>query len=144
MRRLAFALALLPGLASAADAPPVTVELNKLEPLPAAAPGQAAAGCRAYIVTSNPEGGEALDALRLDLVLFGVDGVIARRVALDLGPLPPGRTQVRPFDLRDQPCDGVGQILVNEVLVCRVGGAERQDCLGRLRTASRAAAKFTK
>lgn len=137
------ALAASPGLAAAADVPPVTLELNKLEPVPAAAPGQPA-GCRAYLVASNPEAGEALDALRLDLVLFGTDGVITRRLALDLGPLPPGRTQVRPFDLRDQPCDGVGQILVNDVLQCRVAGTDRTDCLTRLRTSSRTTAKLFK
>lgn len=122
---------------------PISLELNKLEPIPAAAPGQAP-GCRAYLVASNPEAGEAVDGMRLDLVLFGTDGVIARRVALDLGPLPPGRTQVRPFDLRDQGCDGIGQVLVNDVLMCRVAGAERTDCLARLHMSSRAAAKLTK
>lgn len=137
------ALTLPPWPAAAADPPSVLLELNKLEPIPAAAAG-GAASCRAYLVANNPGDGEALDLLRLDLVLFGTDGVISRRIALELGPMPPGRTQVRPFDLRDQACDGVGQILVNEVLLCRVAGAERQDCLGRLRTASRATAKLTK
>lgn len=152
MRRLpAVALAVLSALlpvlvsapARAAEAPSVSVELNKLEPVATATAGQAS-GCRAYIVASNPEGGEAVDALRLDLVMFGTDGVIARRVALDLGPLSPGRTQVRPFDLRDQTCDSVGKILVNEVLVCRVAGTERTDCLARLRITSRATASFSK
>ena len=117
--------------ATAADPPQITLELNKLEPIAAAAiatgsSGQAA-GCRAYLVANNPENGETVDVLRLDLVLFGTDGVIGRRLALDLGPLPPGRTQVRPFDLRDQPCDGVGQILVNEVLLCRVAGTDLRN-----------------
>ena len=42
------------------------------------------------------------------------------------------------------PCDGVGQVPVNDVLLCRVAGTDRQGCLGRLRTASRASAKLTK
>lgn len=146
MRVLAVLLLSLLALPAAAADPaaPVLLELNKLEPLPPASAGGQSAGCRAYAVASNGEAGEALDALRLDLVLFGTDGIIARRIALDLGPLPPGRMQVRPFDLRDLPCDSVGVVLVNDVILCRVAGADRQDCLGRLRTASRTGAKLTK
>lgn len=142
---LAAALVSLYGVpfpARAADPPAIALELNKLETVPAA-PGQPGS-CRAYIVATNPEGDETIEALRLDLVLFGTDGVISRRVALDLGPLPPGRMQVRPFDLRDQACEGLGQILVNDVMQCRVAGTDRTDCLARLRPTSRASAKLTK
>lgn len=40
-----------------------------------------------------------LDPMRLDLVLFGRDGVAARRLAVDIGPLPGSRTVVRLFDV---------------------------------------------
>ncbi len=141
-RLLAAALLLLPSLARAQDAPALTLELNKLEPVPAAS--GAAAGCRAYVVAADPEGGPKVDAMRLDLVLFGTDGVIARRVALDVGPVQPGRMQVRPFDLRDLPCDGIGQILVNDTLICKIGGADQTDCLDRVKTASRVSVKLVK
>lgn len=143
-----------------ADAPaPIPVELNKLEPLPApaAAPGAAAAssGCRAYIVVTNPDP-EPIEQLRLDLILFGKDGVILRRIALDLGPLAPHKTAVRLFDLQGQPCDGIGRMLVNDVLACQVGQAgagqhgtapaeeQRQACLDRLQVSSRASAELAK
>lgn len=141
--RLLTALAwLAPVGARAQDAAPIGLELNKLEPVPAAA-GQAAS-CRAYLVATNPDGAERVEQLRLDLVLFGTDGVIAKRLALDVGPLAPGRIQVRPFELRDEPCDTVGSMLVNDTLLCRIGGADRTDCMDRLRTTSRVGAKLTK
>ncbi len=153
---LAF-LATLPGMQSAwADAPaPIPLELNKLEPLPApaTAPGggaAATAGCRAYVVVTNPDP-EPISQLRLDLILFGKDGVILRRIALDLGPLAPHKTAVRLFDLQGQPCDGIGRMLVNDVLACQTGQSgnapaeqQRQVCLDRLQVSSRAKADLTK
>jgi hypothetical protein len=142
LRLFAAAALVLPGFAYAEDAPALTLELNKLEPVQAA-PG-AAAGCRAYLVAADPEGGPKVDALRLDLVLFGTDGVIARRIALDVGPVQPGRMQVRPFELRDLACDAIGQILVNDALICKIGGVDQTDCLDKLRTASRVTTKLVK
>ena len=146
LRLLAAVALLLPPLANqiawAQETPPLTLELNKLEPVQATSGG--AAGCRAYLVASDPEGGPKVDAMRLDLVLFGTDGVIARRIALDVGPVQPGRMQVRPFELRDLPCDGIGQILVNDALICKIGGADQNDCLDRVKTASRVSAKLVK
>ncbi len=127
----------------AATPPVLTLELNKLEPVPATTAG-GAAGCRAYLLATDPEGGPRVDAMRLDLVLFGTDGVIARRIALDVGPVQPGRMQVRPFELRDLPCDSIGQILVNDVLSCTIAGAEQKDCADRIRTASRVSAKLVR
>ena len=120
--------------------PPLTLELNKLETV--AATNGGAASCRAYLVANDPEGGPKFEALRLDLVLFGTDGVISRRIALDIGPVQPGRMQVLPFDLRDVPCDGIGQILINNALICKVGGADQTDCLDRVKTTSRVSAKL--
>lgn len=151
LRSLAAASLLMPTLAFAEDAPTLALELNKLEPVqaapggaPAGAPAGASAGCRAYLVATDPEGGPKVDALRLDLVLFGTDGVIARRIALDVGPVQPGRMQVRPFELRDLACDSISQILVNDALICKIGGADQTDCLDKLRTSSRVSTKLVK
>ncbi len=145
LRCLCAAALLSSGVAQAQTAPeqpPLTLELNKLEPVPATSGG--AGDCRAYIVATDPEGGAKVDALRLDLVLFGTDGVIARRIALDVGPIQPGRIQVRPFELRDLPCDSIGQILINDTMLCKIGGTDFPDCMDRLRTSSRVSAKLTK
>ena len=151
LRSLAASVLLLSAGAQAQEEPPLALELNKLEPVAPAGQSTAgqstagqSAGCRAYLVATNPEGGVRLDVLRLDLVLFGTDGVILRRIALDVGPVMPGRTQVRPFELRDLACDGIGQVLVNDTMLCKVAGTDRTDCMDRLRTSSRVPAKLIK
>jgi hypothetical protein len=129
----------------AAAKPPIPLELNKLEPLTTTPPS-----CRVYFVVSNPDS-TPITAFRLDLVLFGTDGVIARRIALDLGPLPAKKEMVRLFDLDALPCDRIGQILINDVLACQTGDVppasaqqQRQACLDRLAVSSHAKASLTK
>ncbi len=128
--------------------PPISLELNKLAPL------DGATGCRAYFVIANP-GGEAVPELQLDLVLFGTDGIIARRVAVEVGPLPADKTVVRLFDLAGTKCDAIGHVLLNDVLSCQVGNAapaagggagddQRQACLERIAVSSRTAVPLTK
>jgi hypothetical protein len=120
----------LPALAE--PAAPLAIELNRLEPREGGA-------CRVWLVLNNA-GAEPLDPLRLDLVLFGRDGVVARRVAVDVGPLPAGRTQARIFDLTGQGCEGVGSILLNDVLACGAAApSARAACAERAALASRVA-----
>jgi hypothetical protein len=132
---------------------PIPIELNRLEPLPASGASSSATeaagpGCRVYIVVTNPEA-EPISQLRLDLMLFNAEGIVSRRVALDLGPLAPHKTSVRLFDIQGQPCDGIGRVLVNDVLACSIGqntdaNQQRQACLERLKLSSRAKAELTK
>jgi hypothetical protein len=141
--------------ALAQPAAAIPIELNKLEPLPASAavPGTSpapSAGCRVYVVVTNPDP-EPISQLRLDLVLFGTDGVIDRRIALDLAPLAPRKTSVRLFDLQGQPCDGIGRVLINDVLGCQFGKREGTasdepppNCMDRLKLTSRTSAELTK
>ncbi|MBB5694242.1 Tat pathway signal protein [Muricoccus pecuniae] len=119
------AAALLPRPALSQPAP-VTLELNRLE--------AQAQGCRVWMLARNP--GAPVDPLRLDLVVFGRDGVVSRRLALDLGPLPAEKTMARIFDLAGTPCDGVGHLLLNDVLAC--GPDAPAACLSRLTVSSRA------
>jgi hypothetical protein len=105
----------------------ITLELNKLEP--------SDKGCRAYVVVSNSSA-NALDAFRLDLVMFQKDGVIGRRFALDLGPLRPSKRAVKLFEMDGTKCEDIGSFLVNDVMECRAGGAAVDDCLARLKVNS--------
>ena len=76
--------------AATAEPAPIRLELNRLEPVDT--------GCRVYLVVGN-DGAQALESLKLDLVLFGSDGVIDRRLALEAGPAAGGQDQrqaVRP------------------------------------------------
>jgi hypothetical protein len=132
-----------PARADDAPAAPLPVELNKLEPLPGPA-----AGCRVYFLVSNPDA-EAFEQLRLDLILFANDGVIARRIGFDLAPLPPKKTAVRLFDLAGLGCDDIGKMLINDVISCVHKGsqpsdADRAGCLDRLALTSKTKAAITK
>lgn len=106
----------------------IAIELNKVEVLPN--------GCRTYLVIDNG-GDAAYAALKLDLVLFQTDGVIGRRVALDLAPLRAKKRSVKLFDLDGTKCDDIASLLINDVMDCKVtppGGAAVSDpaCLDRI------------
>lgn len=125
------AATLLAPAARAEEPAPVSIELNRLEPQ--------GASCRVWLLLKNTAS-EAFDPLRLDLLVFGRDGVISRRLALDVGPLPANKTLARIFDLSNQGCEGVGALLLNDVLLCNgAEAAQRAACLPRLATSSRAA-----
>lgn len=107
----------------AAPSADVAIELNKLE--------AQEKGCRAYFVVDNP-GAAAYQALKLDLVLFQPDGVIARRFAVDLAPIKPTKKTVKLFDLDGTQCDKVGSLLINDVTDCKTDAGVRDDCLGAI------------
>ncbi|MFO7855108.1 MAG: hypothetical protein R6V44_07810 [Paracoccaceae bacterium] len=135
LHRIVAALALgavAVGPAAAEPAPAIGVELNRLETVE----GE----CRAYLVLDNRGG--ALESLELDLVLFDPDGVIARRLAVEAGPLRAGRESVKVFTIGGLACDGIGRVLLNDVLSCTGEGAG-DDCLGRIEASSRAAAPLS-
>lgn len=127
---LALAAPLFQAVAADDKSSPIRIELNKLE--------TRAEGCRVWLVVGNP-GAEALDPLRLDLVLFGRDGVVSRRLAVDAGPLPAGKTSARIFDVAGLACDDVGSVLLNDVLACGgVSAEQRAACVSRATLSSRA------
>jgi len=118
----------------AATAPTLGVELNKLE--------QTGAACRSYMVLSNRTE-VTLDQLSLDLVVFDTDGVIDRRLAVELGPAAPGRTRVKAFDMAGLDCGRVARVLLNDVLACEpdpVG--EAGSCDTALRVSGRGDVDF--
>ena len=130
---LMVASALVAPLHAAAGGP--SIELNRLEPH--------AGGCRVHLVLAN-EGPEAYSAYRLDLVIFGADGIIARRLALDTAPLRAHKTSVKAFDLSDLACAQVSSILLNDVSRCATDDRELSDCVSAASLSSRADAKFVK
>lgn len=119
----------------AAEGPSLSVELNKLEPQ-----GKA---CRAYLVIDNLSDA-AYQALKLDTYLFRTDGVIDRRLLIDLAPMQATKRSVKPFDLDGIACDAIGSFLVNNVTECRDASGPVADCLSRLRFTSRASATLSK
>ncbi len=110
---------------SPSAAPPsgLSLELNKLEPLDKA--------CRAYFVIDNA-GDKNYAVLKLDLVLFQPDGVIGRRVTLDLAPIKSAKQVVKQFDFDALACDKVGRVLINDVVDCKTDAGPVADCLSGL------------
>ncbi|WP_197708079.1 Tat pathway signal protein [Hartmannibacter diazotrophicus] len=128
--------------ASAEDAPAdkgpvpgISVEMNKLE----------AAGddCRATFVIQNGLD-EPLSALKLDLVVFDGQGIVARRLAADFAPLAAQKTAVKIFPVSRMACGDIDRVLLNDVLACEAADGAVKGCLDRLALHSRAAASFVK
>lgn len=129
MRAAALAL-MLPAFvmpAVAAPAESIRLELN--------AATSASNQCRLSFVIEN-KGASALRSLKLDLVMFGRDGVIARRLIAEIGPLRAAKTTVKTFEV-DGDCAAFGSILINDVATCAPD--EASACLDRLDLASRIA-----
>lgn len=112
----------------AEDAGTIHVELNRLD-----SNGEA---CQPYLVFEN-NADYALSDLRLDLVLFDTDGIVADRMAINAAPLPAGKTSLIVFTVNSMPCEAVGRILVNDVIACAGGPASAEECLDLVTTATR-------
>ena len=128
--------------ALSATAPPVIaasaslhIELNRLE--------ERDDGCRVHLVLENTSP-HAYSSYRLDLVIFAVDGVIARRVALEAAPLRANKTVVKEFELEGLACSRVGRLLLNDVSACASDTGEAHDCVAATRVSSRHGVSFIK
>ena len=130
---LMFALVVAWSGAAAAEGEGVSVELNKLEPADNA--------CRTYLVLEN--GFERdLESLRLDLVVFDHDGIIARRLAVETGPLAAGTTRVKAFNFDRVDCGEVGRLLLNGVLDCDTADGAVEGCARAIDASSRGDVPF--
>ena len=123
------------GQALAAEPADITLELNKLE--------AGENGCRAYMVIDN-RAETAFSAFKLDLVLFRPDGVIGKRLILDLAPVKPHKRSVKVFPVEGTPCDGFANILINDVSECRTDAGPVENCLARLELKSLSTAQLSK
>lgn len=120
---------------AARSEPGVRIELNKLE-----ATGNA---CRAYLLLEN-RSALSFESLKLDLVLFDREGVVAKRLAVETAPLPEEKTSLKVFDIAQLPCDAISRVLLNKLTACNDGQTARGDCLGLVSTASRDRVPFIK
>jgi hypothetical protein len=126
---------MLAGHPGARAAEGLSFDLNKLEPQ--------AGNCRVTFVVANGRP-LAVEALKADLVIFGSDGVVARRLAVNLGPIAAMKTVVRVFEIPALGCDAVGSVLVNDLPACRFTGEETgpADCLSATTLTARAGRLF--
>ena len=124
---LLLALSAVPALAANAAPNGVSLELNTLEPR-----GQ---NCAVNMVFGT--GDDAYQSFKLDLVFFGTDGAIRKRLAVDAAPLRARKTSVKAFEVSGLACDAIGSVLVNDVLDCRTEAGAVADCIDRVETKSR-------
>src|SRR5262249_27963644 len=103
-RALVVLQAFLPLCAFAADEK-VLVELNSIE--------SADNRCRLNFVVEN-KSRIAIESMKLDLVGFGTDGAILRRLITEMAPVRAAKTVVRAF-IVDVDCHQLGAVLVNDV-----------------------------
>jgi hypothetical protein len=113
----------------------IHVELNKTE-----TKGDA---CRVYMIVGN-ESGRALETLKLDLVLFDTDGVVAKRLAVETAPLPIGKTGLKIFDIADMACPTLGRMLLNDVLACADANGPVANCLSYITPTAKGDLTFIK
>lgn len=121
--------------ALAADPPKLSLELNKLESVDK--------GCRIYLLVGNATD-VAYPALKLDLVLFQPDGVIGKRIAVDLAPVKPQKRTLKLFDLDGLTCDRIASVLLNDVMECRSDAGPVDTCVAGLALSSLSTVKFSK
>jgi hypothetical protein len=118
---------LLPWFAPVVAAQTLDIELNKLEDIEGK--------CAASLVLTNRMS-ETLEQVRFDLYVFGQDGVIARRLLLDTGPMRVDKTTVATFALLDHPCSSVGRLLISDVPLCKTANGTPLDCIAVLNLTS--------
>jgi hypothetical protein len=111
MRRVACVLSMVCVLFSVsrlAAADMVGLELNTAE--------SADTRCRLTFVIENKTE-RALDSFKLDLALFNPEGIIQRRMVIEMGPVRGQKTTVKTFSAEGD-CSQVGAILINDVTAC--------------------------
>ncbi len=122
-----------PGPASAQDKAGISVELNNAE-----AQEQ---GCRVSFLFRSGLPAK-VDEMALEVVLFDAGGKVVEFLVLNVGSLPPGKSRVRQFDLRNRACETISRLLVNDVKSCRGAELTPESCLRLLTVTSTAPLKL--
>ncbi len=109
----------------------LSLELNKLE--------AAVNGCQAYFLIQE-KAGAPLQSLKADLIIFGKDGGVAKRLVAEIGPIRSKKTSVKIFQI-DMPCAEIANVLLNDVASC-APQVTSETCLDRLSVSSRLDIRF--
>jgi hypothetical protein len=107
---------------------PLRIELNKIE--------AAGENCRTYFLIDNQKG-DSWRSLKLDLFALDIDGVAAKRLAVEVGPVPGRKTLIKLFDFPGLSCSRFGRVLLNDVMTCEGVANSRDECLSALETSSK-------
>jgi len=107
---------------------PLRIELNKIE--------TAGENCRTYFLIDN-RNGESWRSLKLDLFALDTDGVAAKRLAVEVGPVPGRKTLIKLFDFPGLSCSRFGRVLLNDVVTCDGAANSREECLSVIEATSK-------
>ncbi|HEU6441188.1 MAG TPA: Tat pathway signal protein [Microvirga sp.] len=128
----AFTIAGFSGVAAAQETSKagasLRVELNKIE--------AAGENCRTYFLIDNRQQ-DPWRSLKLDLFALDKDGVAAKRLAVEVGPVPGRKKLIKLFDFPGLSCPQIGSVLLNDVVACEGAAASREECLAAIETASK-------
>jgi hypothetical protein len=117
---------LLAGLfAPAAAADSIRIELNLAE--------NVQGKCRLSFVIEN-KNEAATNSLKLDLVVFNREGIIARRLVAEMGPVYRSKTMIKTFEMEGE-CGQISSILINDLVACTPH--DPAECLDQLVVSSR-------
>ena len=121
--------------ASAQDTPTaqITLELNS-------AVATAEGGCQVVFLGRNGLEDD-LDSVTWRLAVLDAQGVFQNLLALPLGALSAGKRRIVQYNL-PAACDGLSEIIVNDVAECKIGGTDSDLCLSSLAVSSRADIAF--
>ena len=111
--------------ALAAAAEPIRIELNLAEDVQGK--------CRLSFVIEN-KSETAIESLKPDLVIFNREGVIARRLVAEMGPVNRAKTIIRTFEIEND-CGEISSILINTLVACTP--RDPADCVDVLVVSSR-------
>jgi hypothetical protein len=92
--------------------------------------------CRTYFLINNQRG-DSWRSLKLDLFALDPEGVAAKRLAVEIGPVPSRKTLIKLFDFPGLSCSRFGRVLLNDVLTCEGAASSREECLSAIETASK-------
>jgi hypothetical protein len=117
--------------ANAAETSTLDMELNSLS--------QSPSECTVNFVMRNNLA-SAIEALSIEIVLFGAESRISSIINLKAGELPLKKTKVRQFRLKK--CQGVSRILINEVTECSGANLTPKLCSEKLKTTNKTKVEF--
>ena len=126
---LAAAIAAVAGAPAFAQSNRLLIELNKVE--------ASSAGCQFHLIVAN-ESATDLNVLSADLVFFDREGVVLTRSTVSFGGMRANKTHFRSFVFPELACDGVGRVLVNDIVQCQPANNATFDCGAALEVSSRA------
>jgi hypothetical protein len=89
--------------------------------------------CRMSFLVEN-KADRPVESLKLDLVIFGTENTMQRRMVIEIGPVRKTKTMMRTYEV-DRECAQIGAILVNDIAACAPG--DPGSCMDQLQLSSR-------